>query len=621
MLRIAGYSLQNSGQSRLSQAAALLLGVFVLSGCQLAGKPPNGPAVTTPAALQEAGEVAAANSLPVGALALSPPSVPFSELLTFARAQLSPEQSNSLLYSISAEPYDYSFAYDYVPTHEVLRVRFGFLDADLNYIDVQMPDDAPKAALRVDSWSYAREGSGEDDVEEEEEWRETYSDTLKLHQQTNDSLAAANISPRDAISLTRPDATKHAGKLDLAETISPRVEFVAAQDAGAYWEVTWSSNTSDLSQPLATYRVSPLDGTIVAQAYADAAESAVPTAILEQSGFVEPAPTSTPNALVTAQDYYEAAQVADDWDETLKLYSEAIKLDPSYVDPYHGRIEFYEDAGEYDLAIADYTTLLEIDPGNAATIYYYRGHAYFAKSNAGDCSASVDKAIADFKQAIELDPDYLDAHLSLGDVSKCKGDYSQALKSYARVLEIDAEYATAYFQRGMVYESKEDWAKAINEFNKYIALVPDDAQGYVERGLSDYHLGNYKSAIADLTQGIRLDGTHYAAYRLRGFSHSGRKEYEAALRDFNTALELNSEDVFAYSGRANLYWQTGQYERVPDDLRPVLAEYPDDSDARNLRGWSYLYQDEHDLAIEDFTTVLKSTPDNVWAYTGRAWSY
>ena len=98
--------------------------------------------------------------------------------------------------------------------------------------------------------------------------------------------------------------------------------------------------------------------------------------------------------------------------------------------------------GDLDKAIADFTEAIRLDP-KYAQAYYNRGYAYWK----GD----FDKAIADFTEAIRLDPKYAKAYCSRGICLQDKGDYDKAIADYTEAIRLDPKYAKAYYNRGMAY--------------------------------------------------------------------------------------------------------------------------------------------------------------------------
>ena len=66
---------------------------------------------------------------------------------------------------------------------------------------------------------------------------------------------------------------------------------------------------------------------------------------------------------------------------------------------YNNRGIAYQEKGEVDRAIADFTTAIKFNP-NDARVYSNRGNAHSEKKG------EVDRAIADFRKALEIDPSY-----------------------------------------------------------------------------------------------------------------------------------------------------------------------------------------------------------------------
>ena len=80
--------------------------------------------------------------------------------------------------------------------------------------------------------------------------------------------------------------------------------------------------------------------------------------------------------------------------------------------------------GEYDKAIADYDEAIKLDPKNA-NAYSYRGLAWYWKSE-------YDKAIADYDEAIKLDPKSPRRYSNRGDAWQMKGGVRQGHRRLRR---------------------------------------------------------------------------------------------------------------------------------------------------------------------------------------------
>jgi tetratricopeptide (TPR) repeat protein len=78
--------------------------------------------------------------------------------------------------------------------------------------------------------------------------------------------------------------------------------------------------------------------------------------------------------------------------------------------------------------------------------------------------------VAAYEKAIQLDPGFLDAHLSLGEIYEEKGLYQEAIGRYSHVLSVDPRHPGATYGLALAYE-KVDTKKAIEQWERYIDLA------------------------------------------------------------------------------------------------------------------------------------------------------
>jgi tetratricopeptide (TPR) repeat protein len=116
-------------------------------------------------------------------------------------------------------------------------------------------------------------------------------------------------------------------------------------------------------------------------------------------------------------------------------------------------------------------------PGSAAGAEFYlkRGEDFAGVHE-------YDRAIADYSTAIQLKPDYAEAYNDRGFAYYLKGNEELAIADYTRAIELRPNYPKAYNSRGVVYMAGGyGRTKAIADFDRAIALKPDFRYAYINR--------------------------------------------------------------------------------------------------------------------------------------------
>jgi len=209
------------------------------------------------------------------------------------------------------------------------------------------------------------------------------------------------------------------------------------------------------------------------------------------------------------------------------------ELAPFYV----SRGVVYKNKRGLDRAIADFDQAIRLDPKNPNT-YTLRGMAWEAK---GD----FDRAIADFDQAIRLDPKNTDAYTVRGIAWQTKGDLDRAIADYDQTIRIDPKNTGAYTVRGVAWAAKGDFDRAIADYDQAIRIDPKNTRVYDNRGIARAAKGDFDRAIADYDQAIRLDPKNASWYLHRGLSNLYAGALPTAVADLNQASELNPKHPYA----------------------------------------------------------------------------
>ena len=181
----------------------------------------------------------------------------------------------------------------------------------------------------------------------------------------------------------------------------------------------------------------------------------------------------------------------------------------------------------YNEAIANYNQAIEINP-KYELAFYDRGLAYIAK---GEYTA----AIKDCDEVIKFNPNYIDAYISRGSIRRFLKEYNTAIEDYNEAIKIDPENENAFYNRGLAYKNEALKGKEIDidllkkckgDFEKYIELAPVDkdndgakyAKNYIEElkvVIEDPNLWYIKQLVSNIKNKlwIRKENciTHYTS--------------------------------------------------------------------------------------------------------------
>lgn len=139
------------------------------------------------------------------------------------------------------------------------------------------------------------------------------------------------------------------------------------------------------------------------------------------------------SGIMSPQQLLKMAGEADDYEEKLRLYDEAIKLDPACTDALLQKGFSLDRMGKSEEALDCYNRALEIDPENVG-IWCLKGFAF--------------NNLRKFEQAVEC---------------------------YDEVLKVNPKDIFAWYQKGISFESMGKFEDAVECYDKALELDPTDA--------------------------------------------------------------------------------------------------------------------------------------------------
>jgi protein O-mannosyl-transferase len=197
----------------------------------------------------------------------------------------------------------------------------------------------------------------------------------------------------------------------------------------------------------------------------------------------------------------------------------------------------------------------------------------------------ADRAIAHYRQAVELRPTYVEAHYNLGRLLAQKGQLDEAIVHYEKALEINPADAEAHNNLGATLVANGRVDEAITHYRRALAIQPD-----------------YADASCNLASALLSNG-----------------DLDGAITYYSACLAILPNQAEAQYNLASALFQTGRTDEAIAHYQKVLELRPESADARANLGSVFLAKGRVRDAIAQYRDALRVTPDNVAAQSNLSW--
>ncbi len=333
-------------------------------------------------------------------------------------------------------------------------------------------------------------------------------------------------------------------------------------------------------------------------------------------------------------DLVDAYLKQEKFDTALKKANTALQKYPNSQKLYLKRAYIYYNKGEYLNEIGDYRKALQTGSASHLEIYKMIVDAYLKLSDLNwalttcddaiakfpndrelrtlraeihDKNGDEDKALADYKKAVSIDPSYGYGYIYIGKYYRTRGDYQEAVDAYTDGIgssEADYRY---YYYRGISYEALGEDAAAEADYRKAVELEPAREYNYIRLGNLLFTNWEYEEAEAVYSDGIAHVGETTELCNMRARSYFLTERYEEALSDFTRVIELGGRDLENdYYLRYMTQVKLGNLEAALSDITQAIlhSQYPV-ADYFSARGGLFEDMGRSDEALSDYREALR----------------
>jgi len=247
----------------------------------------------------------------------------------------------------------------------------------------------------------------------------------------------------------------------------------------------------------------------------------------------------TAQLLAMALVHHQAGRLAD----AKTLYARILERQPKHADALHFMGLLACQIGQSETGIALMRESIGVHP---SPIYY---------NNLGNALRTADRlsdAVHAYRRAVELEPEYADAHNNLGNALRESGDAASALTSCARAIELRPGSAEAYNNLANALKDLGELDAAILAYGKAIGLNASFAEAHLNLGVALQTKGHSEAALECLRESVRLAPQLAAAHEKLAGVLMHRGDIAAAIDAHRRVVELTPESAQAHNTLGNV---------------------------------------------------------------------
>jgi len=207
------------------------------------------------------------------------------------------------------------------------------------------------------------------------------------------------------------------------------------------------------------------------------------------------------------------------------------------------------------------------DPAKAKLDYLNSGKQYMAKKE-------YSAAAIEFRNALKIDPKYVDALYELAKADEAMHLWSETYKTLRQAKEIDPNRLDIRIALGQFYASGKNFSAAEDEANFILQKEPNNAAA--TQILASAYLGQkeYPKALEASQRLVKLLPNRASSYDNLALAELTMQKVAEAESNFQKAIQVEPDFVPAYKNLASFYRLQGKLAKAEEVLQRGVAQNP-----------------------------------------------
>lgn len=239
--------------------------------------------------------------------------------------------------------------------------------------------------------------------------------------------------------------------------------------------------------------------------------------------------------------------------------------------------------GDFTTAIQEFESTIELSPEDAAA-HYYLALAELRAWRTELQPEQLERGLAELRRALELRPEYRDAHYVLGSMMGQLQELDQAVHHFAEAHRIDPDYLDAHLEWAIALGKTGDVDRALSETQAVVTVDPTFARAQVARATLLIAQDRFGEALDHYLQAVEHEEPLSNETVLTGATLAGRLgRFRQAASLFDKAIAVDPASTEAHFGRAMALILVGQDSDADEALEASRRALPDNLPLAHLQ--------------------------------------
>ncbi|MBN1911053.1 MAG: tetratricopeptide repeat protein [Pirellulales bacterium] len=220
-----------------------------------------------------------------------------------------------------------------------------------------------------------------------------------------------------------------------------------------------------------------------------------------------------------------------------------------------------------------------------------------------------DQAIASYRKAIRLDPDFAHAYWEMGMTFSQRSleGYRKKADALRRAIELSDRLSPQdrWILRADYHSmTRYRYAQALEAYQQWLRLAPDDARAHWGLGALYYDIEEWDKAAREFEFVIKSVDDSPSAYLTLARTYTNPGWYDKAEKVLNVCLDRKGENLSVSLALAGVLQCQGNYDGAHRVIRRTLAQYPRSGSCLAAEGDVFFYSGDFKRAEGQYQKLL-----------------